>query len=221
VTIVVDKLSERFDQLANDINAIEATKRVEHSELGSYTRVDRKLALSWVVKVKNLLVSACGETSQHYKEFEKAEEIRGYEYYYDAFERMTAVFSAAREDYKGGFLTSLRNLIQAEIFDTELEQARELLNSGYKVAAAVIAGIVLETTLRDICTRQGLPMSKLDKMNSDIAKTGLYNKLQQKRITALADIRNSAAHGKPQEFTENDVKDMIRDVEQFLANYLT
>lgn len=46
------------------------------------------------------------------------------------------------------------------------------------------------------------------------------NKLQQKRITALADIRNSAAHGKPEEFTESDVENMIRDIGQFLATHL-
>lgn len=57
-------------------------------------------------------------------------------------------------------------------------------------------------------------------MNADLAKAGVYNKLQQKRITALADIRNSAAHGKPDEFSENDVTTMIRDIEQFLIAQL-
>jgi len=54
-------------------------------------------------------------------------------------------------------------------------------------------------------------------MNADLAKAGIYNKLQQKRITALADIRNSAAHGKPEEFSEDDVKRMIEEIEQFLV----
>jgi len=218
---VIKKLTDRFDQLANEIRTIEATKKNEHGDLGSYSRVDKKLLLAWVVKTKNLLVSACGEKSQHYKEFVKAEKIRPYESNYDSFERMKAVFSASMDDYKGGFLTTIKNLIQADVFDTELEQARELLNSGYKLAAAVITGVVLETTLRDFCDREGLTHSKLDKMNADLAKAGLYNKLQQKRITALADIRNSAAHGKPEKFSEEDVKNMIRDVEQFLANHLT
>ena len=31
----------------------------------------------------------------------------------------------------------------------------------------------------------------------------------QKRITALADIRNNAAHGHPEQFRDNDVSDMI------------
>ena len=36
---------------------------------------------------------------------------------------------------------------------------------------------------------------KLGTMNAGLAKQGVYNKLTQKRITALADIRNKAAHG--------------------------
>ena len=58
-------------------------------------------------------------------------------------------------------------------------------------------------------------------MNADLAKAGKYNKLMQKRITALADIRNSAAHGKVDEFTKQNVVNMIDEVEQFLANHLT
>ncbi|WP_028571651.1 DUF4145 domain-containing protein [Desulfonatronum lacustre] len=214
---MLQKLSDRFDQLLSELPAIESTIQRRQSEYGDYTVMDDEKALTWKVKAKNLLVATCGEESQHYREFTKAEEINSYESISDPFKRMKAVFIAAMDDYKGGYLTSIKNLIQADVFDSELEQASELLSSGYKLAAAVIAGVVLETTLRDLCNREGIITGKLDKMNADLAKAGIYNKLQQKRITALADIRNSAAHGKPEEFTESDVENMIRDIEQFLA----
>jgi len=181
--------------------------------------VDNEKALTWKVKVKNLLIATCGEKSQHFQEITKIENASIY-YEADRFKRMKAVFIAAMDDYKGGYLTSIKNLIQADVFESELEQANELLSSGYTLAAAVIAGVVLETSLRDLCNREGISIGKLDKMNVDLAKAGIYNKLQQKRITALADIRNSAAHGKPEEFTESDVETMIRDIEQFLATHL-
>jgi hypothetical protein len=57
-------------------------------------------------------------------------------------------------------------------------------------------------------------------MNADLAKAGIYTLLIQKRITALAQIRNDAAHGKPDQFTDADVKGMIADVERFIADYL-
>jgi hypothetical protein len=182
--------------------------------------VDGESFLEWKVKAKNLIVKVCGESSEHYKEFLNSEKPGGYETNLDQFKRVKSVFLAAKEDFEGGYLTSFKTLVQSEVFDNELEQAQELLKSGYHAAAAVIAGVVLETGLRELCTRQGIDHGKLDKMNADLAKAGVYNKLQLKRITALADIRNSAAHGKPDEFTKDDVQMMIRDVEQFLATRL-
>jgi hypothetical protein len=111
-------------------------------------------------------------------------------------------------------------LVQAEVFGSELDQARELLAGGYLTAAAVIAGVVLETTLRQLCTDAGLPLGKLDKMNSDLTKIGIYSLLVQKRITALADIRNNAAHGHPEAFKNTDVSDMISYIENFVSEHV-
>lgn len=218
---MLQKLSDRFDQLLSELPAIESTIQVLHGEYGRTTSMDNEKALTWKVKVKNLLIATCGEKSQHFQELTKIEENKNIFYCEaDRFVKIKAVFVAAMDDYKGGYLTSIKNLIQAEVFDSELEQASELLSNGYILAAAVIAGVVLETSLRDLCGREGIPIGKLDKMNSDLAKAGIYNMLQQKRITALANIRNSAAHGKSEEFAESDVRNMIRDIEQFLVAHL-
>ena len=84
----------------------------------------------------------------------------------------------------------------------------------------MIAGVVLETTVRNLCTDRGIDHGKLDKMNADLAKAGAYNSLQQKRITAIAGIRNAAAHGDVEKFNPEDVKGMIDDVERFLTTTL-
>ncbi|WP_346659246.1 hypothetical protein [Bradyrhizobium sp. CW7] len=55
-------------------------------------------------------------------------------------------------------------------------------------------------------------------MNADLAKAGAYNSIVQKRITAIAAVRNSAAHGHPETFTEADVRDMISFIERFLMD---
>ena len=135
--------------------------------------------------------------------------------------KLMAVLTAAKEDYEGGYLNTIRNLIHAEVFDTELEQAEELLVARYHAAAAVVAGVVLETTLRQMCEDNHLDLGKLDKMNADLAKAGVFNKLVQKQITAWADIRNNAAHGKTDQFTRDDVSAMIRDVRRFVADRLS
>lgn len=212
------KLAKRFVELEEQMQKVGASQHATHSEMFSRSEhVDDEAYLEWKVKAKNLIVKVCGESSEHYKEFIAGEEPRSWETNLDQFKRTKSVFLAAKEDFEGGYLTSVKKLVQSEVFESELEQAEELLKSGYYLAAAIIAGVVLETGLRELCSRAELDHGKLDKMNSDLAKHGAYNKLQQKRITALADIRNSAAHGKHDEFTKEDVVLMIRDIEQFLA----
>lgn len=217
---------KHFDELEAQTMQVEASITTHPIETvsGEYINVEyinNDLLLNWKVKVKSLLSKVCGEQSQHFQQFEKNEDGIAHATNYIIFTSLKAIFLAAKEDFEGGYLSSMRTLVQAEVFDSELEQASELLSSGYFTAAAVIAGVVLETALRELCDKEGILHGNLNKMNADLAKAGAYNKLVQKQITALADVRNSAAHGKPNEFTEPDVTNMIRDVSHFLVNHLT
>lgn len=210
------KHSQRFQELENEIKEIISNSY--HSSDREYIKEED--FIEWKVKAKNLLVKSCGEDSEHYKEFLKNETKGMYGTNLGIAKRLLPVFKAAKSDFDGGYLSSIRVFVQAEIFESELEQAEELLKSGYRTASAVIAGIVLETGLRELCDTNSIGHGKLDRMNADLAKFGIYGRLEQKRITTLANIRNSAAHGKPDEFTDNDVSGMIRDIERFLANHL-
>lgn len=218
---MINKHSDRFDELSKEAEFVESTKQQKHGEYGSHFNVSSEVFDEWRLKAKSLISRACGEESEHLKAFSNAEKLQTFDSNYDMFKRLKPVFAAARSDFQGGHLASIRSLVQAELFDSELEQAQELLNQGYIGPAAVVAGVVLETTLRDLCDQQSIPHGKLDQMNAALAKKGLYTKLQQKRITAIADIRNNAAHGKWSEFSESDVADMIKDVQRFLAEHLS
>src|ERR1700733_14109265 len=168
-------LNQRFQDLSDQAKKLEASKRIEFDEYDhtSAERINSDALLNWKVKAKSLLVSACGEKSQHFKEFEKSE-TSGWSTSLNNLRRMNAVLDAAREDFEGGYLASVHDLVRAEVFDSELEQATELLKSGYDVAAAVIAGVVLETAIRELCDRNQIPRAKLDKMNADLTKSGVY-----------------------------------------------
>jgi hypothetical protein len=219
---VTQAFRKRFAELVQQLAQVEATKKAQYSEYsGHYEAVDDELLLNWCVKARNLLSGACGKDSEHFLSFVKAEKPLPYLHNDYTTKRVKAVFLAAKEDFDGGYLVSIRQLVQAELLDSELEQAKELQSSGFHTAAAVVAGVILETTLRDLCTQQGIPIGKMDKMNSDLAKAGKYNLLVQKRITALAGMRNSAAHGNASDFTKDDVSSMISEVERFVADMLS
>lgn len=208
----------RFNELEAQVLTLESTKTMRQSDYtGLYPHIDANALLEWKVKAKSLLSNACGESSHHMSAFIQAEKLVSFSNNFEALGRVKAVFLAAKEDFEGGYLNTVRNLIQAEVYESELEQARELLDAGYSLAAAVIAGVVLETTVRNLCTEHGISHGKLDKMNADLVKANVYNVLQQKRITAMAGIRNAAAHGDADKFNAGDVKGMIDDVERFIT----
>jgi hypothetical protein len=217
----VADFGRRFEELCKQAEILEASKTMHNSQYVSGYRLEISDLINWVVKVRHLLSSVCGPNSQHFTQFVAAEKGNSYTTNYEIFQNLRAVLLAAKEDFEGGYLNELKLLVQSEVFDSELEQASELLASSYTIAAAVIAGVVLETGLRQMCEDKGLEIANLNKMNADLAKAGAYNKLVQKQITALADIRNSAAHGHPDQFTDADVRNMIQEVQRILANRTT
>ncbi|PUE30177.1 DUF4145 domain-containing protein [Limnohabitans sp. JirII-29] len=214
--MTIKVLTKRFAELALQLEQLEATRQTKHSpHYGTYEEVDPELLLGWRVKACSLIGSACGKDGGHLQAFMKAEKPAPTATNYTVFQSVRAVFLAAKEDFEGGYLVSVRNLVQAEVAGSEIDQATELWESGYTTAAAVVAGVILETTLRCLCEANGLSIGKLNKMNDDLAKAGIYNSLKHKRITSLAAVRNSAAHGKTDEFAAQDVKAMIADVQRF------
>jgi hypothetical protein len=221
------KILTRLESLINEALEIQKMEHTEYSQFsGNYSKLGDEgdaLFLEWKIKSKNILGMACNDRAPHLEDFKKAEEMQSFDTNAYVLKRLLPILKAAYDDLKSGFLVSFRQIVQAEVFDDEIEQAKELFNSGYIAAAAVIAGVVLETAVREICNnnRINTDRMKLDTMNTELVKVGFYNKLQQKQITTLADIRNSAAHGKNDQFEKADVQNMIRDIEGFLIKYLS
>lgn len=175
----------RFNELCKQAEAIEAKKSSDYGDGWERISVDGRELLNWQTKVRHLLEMVCGKDSQHLSLFLESSETGMYTSSYDILVKQDAVLLAAKDDYEGGYLNKMRNLIQAEVFDTELEQATGLLVSGYLSPASVIAGVVLETGLRQMCIDNGVEIGKLDKMNADLAKAGIISKLVQKQLRQL------------------------------------
>jgi len=221
------KLIERFDKLIEiGKNILTKSKFVDWR--GHI--VDDKESSQLGLKILNLIKQTWGSNSDYYTRFSK--EFNGFPNHIN-FVNSLGILEAARDDYGNGYLFDTRTLIEAEVFDDFLEQADELLRKKYHGAAAVITGCVLEDGLRKLCNRNGITAivqgiksipvddATIDPMNVELAKAGIYNALWQKKITALADLRNKAAHGKWTEFTKKDVEDMIRDVRRFMEDYFS
>ena len=215
---MTQKILDRFSSLVNEGNLI--YKKFESSGSGYNAELNSDF-IEWQMKSKNILNITCGEESHYLSQFKTNLKAGMADTNKSILNRVIPILRAAEDDLKNGFLITIKQLVQADVFDSELEQAKSLLQNGYKNAAAVIAGTVLETAIKEICLNNGIELDrkKLTHLNDELAKAGIYNKLQQKQITALADIRNNAAHGDYDQFTQEHVERMIEDIEKFLLTY--
>ncbi|WP_316802991.1 hypothetical protein [Pedobacter nototheniae] len=137
------------------------------------------------------------------------------------------ILKAAKSEIDGGWLFTLKELLSAEIFSDFLEMAEHLLAEEYKDPAAVMIGSVLEEHLRQLAINNSIALEiqkpdriipkKADTLNSELASQGIYNKLDQKSITAWLDLRNKAAHGKYEEYSKEQVELMYQGVVNFIA----
>ena len=210
-------LVKRYEQLLDEVNQIEAKKFLEPEKyISPREQVNRDELLSWKVKAHSLLIKTCGEESVHVREFVDAE-TSTFSTSLNNLRRMRAVFVAAKEDYEGGYLASTKCLIQAEVFASELEQAKELFGGGFLRAAAITSGVVLETTLQELCGKYNIPRGKAARMNDDLPKAGAYNELKKKQVASHLAIRNEAAHSEKISFGSCDVDSMITFIESFIA----
>ncbi|CAM5783875.1 hypothetical protein RFUL19S_01210 [Rhizobacter fulvus] len=185
----------------------------------------------WVTRLGQLIRKLYGERSQHFAAYNKAVETGNFynlhSNYYEHFTQAFGVCRAIQHDIKQGLLADFKALVQAEVFSDFLEMGEYLLNEGYKDAAAIIIGSVLEDGLRKLSERAGLPLSSdsgkpltIEPMNSQLAKAEAYSKLVQKQITSWAHIRNKAAHGEFTEYTLDQVKMMLLFVQSFASEHL-
>jgi hypothetical protein len=137
---------------------------------------------------------------------------------------LLGILGALRRAYADGYLQSIQELTHADVFSDFLDMAEHLLGSGYKDPAAVIAGSVLEEHLRKLAAKNGTDITKsdgspkkADTLNSDLAAKGVYEKLDQKGVTAWLDLRNKAAHGNYADYTTEQVSLMMQSVRNFIS----
>ena len=172
----------------------------------------------------NLIKIACGENSEHLKEIRRLAEGKDTSTNSYYFTHLLGIIQAANNDFKIGLLFDVESRVRADVLDDFLDQANFLLGEKCCVAAASLAGAVLEDTLRKICDLKGInypDKTKIDSLNSLLAQNKVYDKLVQKQITAYADLRNNADHGHFDKVRQEDVKDFLQWLNRFAMTYLS
>ena len=133
--------------------------------------------------------------------------------------QQTAIVSAAEARFDSS-LFEIRQLVQADLFDSELEAAEGLLKYKFVRAAGALAGVVLEGHLAQVCEDRKLTITKKNPGISDlneVLKSGSAIDVPEWRfIQHLADIRNLCDHSKKLDPTIEQVTDLIAGVKKII-----
>lgn len=115
-------------------------------------------------------------------------------------------------------LFDIKQLVQADVLDSEIEVARELLKNGFLRGAGVVAGVVLESHLRQVCTNHAMIIRKKNPTISDyndlLKKNDLIDVPKWRFIQRLGDLRNLCGHKKEREPTEAEITELIDGVDK-------
>ncbi len=186
----------------------------------------------WVTRIGNVITRLYGTNSQHYKNYQRNLDNK---YFYNIHSNnwnhvsvIAGIIQAVQHEFRNDLINNISRILQADIFSDFLEMSEYLLNEGYKDAAAVIIGSVLEDSVRKLANSNGIDTIKpngkpltLEPLNIELGKAGIYDKLIQKQITSWGELRNKAAHGHYSDYQKEQVQMMLLFVQQFCGNYFT
>lgn len=242
--VIFAKTLARFDSLiAEGRNILASAQDVPASTLRNkvtgvdvpigkaYKRLDAEKFIEWRTKAATLLALVVPKGHVHRQTVEELPKLQDSQ---ENLQEAVSLLRGVKDDFEQGFLDDLATAIEAEIASNYMGQAEHLLAEGQRgkfdhVPAAVLAGAVLENSLRTICGQQQPPITlknsnggfkTLSPLVDDLKKAGVFNEAKAKQLRAWADIRNLAAHGEFTQFTRDDVEAMISGINNFLADHL-
>ena len=131
---------------------------------------------------------------------------------YPKFQQQLSIVEACKVRFESS-LFEIRQLVQADLFDSEIDAARSLLKHGFGRAAGAIAGVVLEKHLKQVCADHKITIGKKNPTINDLNQTLKDNSVtdipQWRHITLLGDIRNLCDHHKGKDPSDAQVTDLL------------
>lgn len=117
-------------------------------------------------------------------------------------------------------LFDITQLVQADLFDSELDAAMELAKHGFVRAGGAVAGVVIEKHLAQVCRNHSITMRKkrpvISDFNDALKREGVIDTPQWRRNQHLADLRNICDHNRSAGPTAAQVDDLIQGVSQLI-----
>jgi hypothetical protein len=130
-------------------------------------------------------------------------------------QQQLAILASAKGRFESS-LFEIRQLVQADLLDSELEAATELVRNKFGRAAGAMAGVVLERHLAQVCDSHAIKIVKkaptISDFNNALKEADAIDLPQWRFVQHLADIRNLCDHDRKTEPTAEQVTDLVGGV---------
>ena len=118
-------------------------------------------------------------------------------------------------------LYDIRQLLQADLFDGEIDAARELCSKGFYRASGAICGVVLEKHFAEVCKNHSVAFNKkkllhLSDYNDAMKDSQIIDIITWRQIQRLADIRNLCDHKKDREPYKDEIEELINASDKYI-----
>jgi len=139
------------------------------------------------------------------------------EYAFKKFEQQMKILEAAERQFQSS-LFRIKQLLQADLFDSEIDTARELLRNGYVRASGAVAGVVLEKHLQQVCDSHSIVIKAktpcISDYNDALKEAGVIEIPNWRSIQHLSDLRNLCDHKKQREPKTEEIEDLLNGVDK-------
>ena len=135
------------------------------------------------------------------------------------FRQQLAIVEAALGRFESS-LFEIRQILQADLMDSELAAAEHLARHKFYRAAGALAGVILERHLAQVCKDHALNVNKknptINDFNELLRSNDVIGIPDWRFIQHLADIRNLCDHSKVPDPTGDQVLDLLLGVKKVM-----
>lgn len=137
------------------------------------------------------------------------------------FEQQVYIIKSLKERFNSS-LYNIKQLLQADIFDSELDSASELCKKGFYRAAGAVCGVVIEKHLRQVALSHNISILKkcptINDYNDLLKNNNVIDIATFRRIQLMGDIRNECDHNKNNEPKKESIEELIDLTNKLIKN---
>ncbi len=135
------------------------------------------------------------------------------------FEQQLSIVKALKQRFESS-LFDIKQLVQADLFDSEIATTKELNKKGFHRAAGVICGVIIEKHLAEVCVNHQITVTKknptISDLNDLLKNNAVIDVIVWRFLQRLGDIRNLCGHNKDREPTKEEVEELVHGTDKII-----